>query len=196
MVIARVAWSGYSEHRLAWEALERSDTDTAVLHLDRAVQWYLPGAPWWQASVDQLQVLAAQAESERPDKALPIYETLRSGLLATRSFYTPEVERLRVVNDKIAALQVSLPDARWPDPSLPPQARYDQARALLDRSYAPQPGWSFLATLGFLGWVGSAFGFFSRAFEAEGTFRPKQGLRWGLGILVGYAAWVLGLLRA
>jgi len=169
----------------------------AILQYEYTLQWYLPGLPHLETASASLLRLGAQAEQQgQQAQALEAYEALRGGLYATRSFYTPQVEKLREANERIAKLQVRVPEARWPDPALPEAEREQQALQTLERPLGPVPIFSALASFGFIGWVISAAGFFLNAFNEEGVFRPQLGQKWAAGLVLGYALWIVGLMNA
>lgn len=185
----------------AWESAETlrlsGQLDEAIVQYERAIHWYLPMNPWGEKAAEALTVLGQEAEARGEDaRALAAWESLRGAIYATRSFYTPMPERLAVANEHIATLQLKAPDARWPDPSLSAEARRQQVMERLNLELAPDPAWSFLAVAGFLGWVTAAAGFFLKSFEADGRFLTQPGVRWGLGVVIGYAFWIVGLMKA
>jgi hypothetical protein len=197
MVVVRVQVGSSSELSQGRAALSSGDADAAILHLERAMHWYLPMSPSVAEAGTLLWTLGETAEA-RGDRttALDAFQAYRGALFATRSFYMPSADRLPLVNQRIARLQLADPDARWPDRSLSPADREAVALKALQGDHAPHAGWAGLAVVGFLAWVLAAFRFFGVAFDDDGRFLIPQGWRWGLGILAGYAAWVIGLLRA
>jgi hypothetical protein len=196
MVLARVLYGSVTELREG-QRIAAQDPDNAIVHLERAIHWYVPFSPTVSEAAQGLWDLGQAAEKAgNAARALEAYQALRGGFYATRSFYTPYPAWISRANERIASLQARDTAARWPDPVLPEAERKAVALRTLERDDAPDPGWSFLAVLGFVGWVGSGLGFMLRAFDPEGHFRGRAGLRWGAGIVAGYALWVLGLLRA
>ena len=57
-------------------------------------------------------------------------------------------------------------------------------------------GWAIICEAGFVGWVGCTFGFIFRAFGEDDAFYTKRALFWGGLVVVFYAIWVLGMLKA
>ncbi|MCK5504490.1 MAG: hypothetical protein KAJ10_04980 [Thermodesulfovibrionia bacterium] len=57
-------------------------------------------------------------------------------------------------------------------------------------------GWALACELGFLGWVGCTIGFIFRAFGDNDAFYGRRALFWGGLVVIFYALWVLGMVRA
>lgn len=55
---------------------------------------------------------------------------------------------------------------------------------------------AFITVTSFLGWVASVIAFIYKAFDEEGQFYPKPAIKIGLMILVFYALWIVGMLKA
>lgn len=197
MVLVRVLYGAITEVQEAERLRGLGELNEAITHYERAIHWHLPVNPWEDRAVDALLTLGAEAKA-KGDSALALraYEALRSGIYATRSVYVPHAQVLTQVNQQIAALQVQQPDARWPDPSLSPDAREAIALKVLERDLAPHTGWSVLAVAGFLGWVSAAAGFFFKGFKEDGRFDSARGLKWSVGIAIGYLCWIVGLMKA
>jgi len=197
IMVARVAYEGRAELSRAQAAAVEGRRSVAIEHYERAIHWYLPGSPVTEEALRMLWTIGRAAE-EVGDRegALEAYQAVRSGLLAVRSFYTPFADWLARANDRIAALQVQDPDASWPDPQLSDEQRKLVAMNALLRDDAPDVFWSLVTVFGMLVWIGSAIGFIFGAFEPSGRFVPHAGLRWALGIVAGYASWVVGMTKA
>lgn len=197
MVLIRVLYGSMTELRAGEAAIAARDPDGAILHLERALHWYLPMSPTIEAAAGKLWQIGQEAEAKgETERALEAYQALRGGFYATRSFYTPHPVWIERADDRIATLQARDRTSTWPDPALSEAQRKAVALETLQRDDAPDPGWSAMAVLGFLGWVSAGFGFMLRAFEPDGRFRSRTGLRWGAGIVVGYLFWIVGLMRA
>ncbi len=57
-------------------------------------------------------------------------------------------------------------------------------------------GWAIVCELGFFGWVGCTIGFIFRAFGDDDTFHGRRALFWGVLVVLFYALWVLGMMKA
>ncbi len=56
--------------------------------------------------------------------------------------------------------------------------------------------WAVVVVFGFLGWIGCTIGFIFGAFQKQGRFDNKKALAWGLAVVVCYALWVVGMMKA
>jgi hypothetical protein len=144
----------------------------------------------------ELERIAAGAEMEgNVELALAAHRAVRSAVLSTRSFYTPERARLEAANRRIAALMAGLP----PPPMDTGKSREQLERehlALLQHDPDPKLGWTLLLLAGFCGWVFGAFAFTQRAIDDDDRFVPREALRWGAVIGGCFALFVLGMALA
>jgi hypothetical protein len=189
----RVLVSARAELRTADQYAARGDLDAALVHYRRAARWYAPGSPYHREALGKLGAMGAQAEKRGDgDLALSAYRAVRSAIMSTRSFYVPERERLRAADERIASLM-----AAQPPPPMDAGKSREQLRkehlALLEADPSPSVLWSCVLLLGFFAWVGGAFAFTMRAIDAEDHFIPREALRWGAMIAVGFGLFVLGM---
>jgi len=189
----RVLVSARSELRTADDFRSHGDLEAALVHYRRAARWYAPGSPYHGEALQKLGAMGAQAE-QRGDKelALSAYRAVRSAIMSTRSFYIPERARLRAADERIASLM-----AEQPQPPMDAGKSREQLRkehlALLEAEPGPSVLWSCVLLLGFFAWVGGAFAFTLRAIDAEDRFIPREVLRWGTLIVLGFGLFVLGM---
>jgi hypothetical protein len=192
----RVVVSARAELERAESLQAEGRLDGAIVHFRRAARWYAPGSPYHRRALDRLMALGADAEARgETGLALGAFRAVRSAIMSTRSFYTPERETLERADRKIAALMASLP----PPPVDAGKSRAElQAEhlALLQAETGPDPFWTSVLLLGFLAWVGGAFAFTYRAIDDEHRFVPGQVRRWTLVIAIGFALFVLGMAMA
>lgn len=187
----RVGISGQGALARGEAALERGEHLAAALAFRQALSWTLPwAAPWRQRATDALEQLAKKQEAARDlEGAVTTLSALRSGILASWSLVHPDEQLKSRTDDKLAALlarweaQRGAPAGGEPLAALPEREAFF-ARALV-RDHRPHRGWSVLAGLGFLLWVGGLW----RASCAQRT----QGRRWWLLGVVGFACFLAGL---
>jgi hypothetical protein len=189
----RVLVSARSELRVGDQYHARGDLEAALVHYRRAARWYAPGSPYHREALAKLGAMGAQAERRGDSElALSAYRAVRSAIMSTRSFYIPERERLRAADERIASLM-----AAQPPPPMDAGKSREQLRnehlALLEAEPGPSVLWSCVLLLGFFAWVGGAFAFTLRAIDAEDHFIPREVLRWGALIAVGFGLFVLGM---
>ncbi|MFT5429651.1 MAG: hypothetical protein ACI9OJ_000323 [Myxococcota bacterium] len=184
----------------AGAALERAQTfetkgdfDLAIAVYRQAIRWYSPGSGPVETSVDRLLALANQLETEgNPGLALVGYRALRTAIYGIRSIVSPYSEMLPGIESRIADLMA----VQEGSPKLSDDwaARKTRHEALLAKDIAPHLGWSLMAVIAFLGWVGALFGLAFRGFDDEsGALLPAQAAPWAAGILVTLGCWLTGL---
>jgi len=194
-VVLRVALEAREVESKAAVNLAFGRVEQAIIYYDRAMHWYLPGAPHIRRSIEALTSIAEKAEQTGDvELALEAWRTLRSGLLASRSLYTPYPDVIRKCESRIADL-VSHKFGKGPG-----DAGYDNAmiwqQASFRRYPGPNPFWATVAVLGFMGWVGSGFGLAYRAFPGDRGLKIKPAVLFGSLIVIFYALWIIGMMRA
>lgn len=195
VVVTRAVWQGRGAIDDGDRALAAGDGEEAIRHWRRAARWYVPLAPHVTDAYERLEGLAALAEKKGDLRtALAAWQGVRGSILATRSFYTPEEERLAPANRKIAGLMSRL------DPSPPAGMTREQLTAwhqeLLDRDESPSVAWSLLAGLGFLVWIGGGVLFALRGVSAEDRLVRRPAITAGVLIMAGLVVWLVGLYNA
>jgi hypothetical protein len=204
IVTARVLISSRSEWRQAEELAKTPPTQGSqeariretIEHYGRAARLYTPGNPWARRSLDQLTQTGRHLdEAQQPELALVAWRELRSSVLATRAFYTPNKERLALADERIATLAAHL-ESPSVDPGADEAARKQWHAARLAQTDEPSVPWTLLALLGFFSWVSCAIGFLWRAVDEKDRLRRKPALIYALGVAAGIALFLLGLARA
>lgn len=195
-VALRVVTGARAELAIAERHEQDGDVDAAIVHYRRAARWYAPLSPYHVQALSALGRIGQGAEQEgEVERALAAYRAVRGSILATRSFYVPEPERLHAADRRIAALMAGLP---------PPQMDAGKSREQLEREHLallqhdpdPKLGWTLVLLLGFSAWVAGAFAFAARAIDDEDRFIRAEALRWGAVITAGFALFVLGMALA
>jgi hypothetical protein len=195
VVVTRAVWQGRSALDDGDRALEAGDAEEAIRGWRRAARWYLPLAPHVTDAYERLEDLAGLAEA-RGDLATAIaaWQGVRGSILATRSFYTPHSERLDPANRHIADLMARVD--REPPPDMTPETLEAWHYELLSRDESPSVGWTLLALLGFLVWIGGGLLFAVRGVSAEDRLVRRPAITAGLMVALGLFVWLLGLYNA
>lgn len=193
VVAVRVVVSSHSELEHGKAALARNDTEAARVHLRRAARWYAPGNPYSTEALDRLARMANEAELRGDiETALPCWRAVRGSILSTRSSYVPHAQRLEHANARIARIM-----AERPPPPIDAGRSVDELEAehlaLLEDLAHPSLPWTLVLLFGFLAWIVGAFLFATRAIDTEDRFVRPQALRYGAMIVLGFAAFAVGL---
>jgi hypothetical protein len=195
VVVTRAVWQGRGALDDGDSALAAGDTEEAIRQWRRAARWYVPFAPHVSDAYDRLEALADLAEKKGDRRtALAAWQGVRGSILATRSFYTPESDRLEPANRKIADLMSRL------DPTQPVDMTREELAAwhleLLSRDEAPSVAWSLLAGLGFLVWIGGGVLFAMRGVSPEDRLVRRPAITAGVMVMAGLVLWLVGLYSA
>lgn len=195
-LVLRVVHDSRSELREGERLRKAGHVETAVAHYRRAARAYVPGNPFDEAALEALARMADEAEGRGDTQlALRAYRSIRAGILATRSFYTPHAARLRAANARIADLTASLPPPPMDADKTRQQLRKEHLE-LLQHFDGPRVAWALVSLAGFVMWVGGAFGFSVRGFDERNGLIRRPACRWGTLVVVGLGLFVLGLALA
>jgi hypothetical protein len=192
----RVVVSSRSELLEARRLKERGDIAGSIVHFRRAARWYAPASPYHVEALSELGKIAREAErrGEKP-LALSAYRAIRAAIMSTRSFYTPERDRLKAANRRIADLMASEPPPPI-DAGKSREALRKEHLALLEAHHGPNIIWTCVLLLGFVAWVAGAFLFSIRAIDETDRFNWSEARRWGTVIVVGFGLFVLAMTLA
>jgi len=193
-ILAAMSVRATVEHMRAYErAVELENEgriDAAIDEYRWSLRWHTPWGPWHDDAAQALLDIGTAAEKERPERAVAALDSLRSGLLAARSFYQPRADLVAQMNERIPPLLVRMAIHRGDT--------RDKA-ALLQRFKADYarpigvPGWASLAvSLGFILWLLGLVMAFTRGVDDEGKLAAR-GWRWIGASIAGFGAWALAM---
>ena len=196
LVAGRVLVAGRAALGAGLGAAARGEDEAALTQLRRATRWHLPGSPYPARAMDALCALADRAEA-RGDLRLArrALEAVRSGILATRSVYTPEAARLPPTNRRIATL-LAREEGATADQGKTEAERAAYHLALLEHDPLPSLAWSLVALAGFATFVLGAVALTLRGVGPGDRLDRRAGLRFSIAIALGFACFVVGLWRA
>jgi hypothetical protein len=167
--------------------------------LRHAVEWYAPGNGYSARAAGLLMERgeAAVADPARAAEALDAFESLRTGVLVTRSLWTPylaEVERAEAHIASLRGAEVAARAAARGEEADPDAERARQLALLVEsRGRAPHPWWSLLASGGFAFWIFATWRAIRGPRDGSTSGARAYGLRWAILSLAALAAWLVGL---
>jgi hypothetical protein len=196
MVWMRAFYGSMEAYKEGKRYFEQDQLVSAITFFDRSIHWYTPYNPYVEKSAKKLWEIGERGQRAGDIKlALIAFRAIRGGFYSARSFYTPGKEWIRMSEHKIQELE-----------GIEMAQRGLQGDAKIGGSVwegnqevpGPNPGWSVVVVLSFLGWVGSLLAFIPCAFGAkgEGKGRLSRAGPW-LGVAaVFYILWIIAMFRA
>ena len=190
----KVALEARSEVALGTAAETAGDRESALVHYRRAVHWYSPFSGAVERAVNAISAMARVAEVAGDRVfALDAWRDLRSSLYAIRHVFIPYEDRLRVSEERIAALVAAEPATIAEDREKSAPVRVGEALTLLRRDNAPSVVWSLLLLAGFGVWISGVFWFILRAIRDDESLDLRRAAYSGGVVVVGMTLWILGL---
>jgi hypothetical protein len=188
IVVSRATLTANAELKAGEAALAGGDLTLAIDAFERAGRMRVPGTRTHLRALDRLEALAAPAAAAGDvATARAAYEAVRRAILGTRSLGTPEGERLRRVDARLAELLARA------DTGGPPEARRAWHAARLAAPPAPRGSFTILLLVGFGLWVGGAAALALGGIGPDDRLRRGQALLAAAGVVVGLALWLVGL---
>jgi len=179
-----------SSHAALADAERAASTDERRFLLGVAARMYAPGNPWSARALTALVDEGRAHEAADPKRALAAFREVRSAILATRSFYTPNRPLLDEADRAIARLTSALEGTGAAGDA------WHAARLAEAEREAPSVGWSVVALVGLFLWLGAAAGLFLAGFDANDALRRRPALAAACGVAVGLTLFFVGLARA
>lgn len=172
------------------EQLRTNDVWASIVHYRHAIEWYSPLNPYSAEAVDALWSIAQSSPDTDEGNALALaaLESLRTGLMVTRSFYTPYGDRVDAIERRIADLRTRQLA----------QADVDEVRYQLDllrasRQRAPNPFWSVFTVIAFLGWLVTTWRAFKGIFDESGRLQLRRTVVYVTLVMLLLGGWIVGL---
>lgn len=197
MVIGKVYYRSMVEFNSGNAAFNKKDLNEAITHFQRSIHWYTPLNKYVANSAQKLWQIGEIAEARSNIKlALLAYRSLRSSFYAVRSFYTPYKEWINKCDEKISTLVASQETPFESEKKKGFEQRKAEALKILKTNNAPHVGWAIFLEIGFVGWITCTILFILKVFTGEKGFEGKKALFWGPFIILFYAMWIIGMLKA
>lgn len=196
LVAIRTVSQSRSELMTATSYDQAGDVMGALEHYRRAMRWSFPLNPYPARAAVALRRLAKAFELEgRIDDALLAWRSIAGSAAATRSLYSTTNTMREEAREEIARL-VTAHQRTGMDAGADPEQLVAEHRALFDRGAWPDPFWGTVLLLGFAGWLGGLALGASRGFDATGRLQWATARAPFSGALVGFVAFVVGMLLA
>ena len=196
MVWMRAFYGSMKAYEEGERHFEKDQFVQAITFFDRSIHWYTPYNPYVEKSAKKLWEIGERGQRDGDLKlALIAFRAIRGGFYSARSFYTPGGNWIRMSEQKIHELEEIEKAQTGLHDDAKVGAPVGEKRQEVP---GPNPGWSVVVVLSFLGWVGSLLAYIPCAFGAkgEGKRRLTRGAPW-LGIAaVSYTLWIIGMFRA
>ncbi len=110
VVFIRVFVYQLGEFKKAEKAFAENNLKDAITYYDTTLHMYTPFSPYIKTAIERMLYIADKFERENNYKwALNTYETLRSAIYATKSFYLPYGEVVALCDKKISELLTKIP---------------------------------------------------------------------------------------
>lgn len=197
MVIVKVYYRSFDEFKKGEEAFTNLNLSEAITHFERSIHWYTPFNKYVADSAKRLWEIGEKAEKQNDTQlALLAYRSLRSSFYAVRSFYTPYKEWINKCDEKISSLVASQDTPFESEKKKSFDQRKAEALKILKTDRAPHVGWSIFLEIGFVGWVTCTIMFILKVFTGEKGFKGRKALFWGPFIILFYAMWIIGMMKA
>ena len=178
----RAFYGSMQDYKTGETFLKENQTVRAVTYFDRALHWYAPLSPYTEKAAKALWEIGEKAESRGDTRLARIaFESIRSGFYAASHLFVPGRSWIERVDVKLEGLgkRTETGVGKLKDPH-------------------PNPIWSVVVVIGFLGWVGSAAAWIQLVLgpkESSRAWVKKPGVWIGTG-LVCFSLWVLGMAMA
>lgn len=197
MVVIKVYYRSMTEFNIGEEAFKKQEINEAITHFERSIHWYTPFNRYVAGSAERLWEIGENAEKQKDTKlALLAYRSLRSSFYAVRSFYTPYKEWINKCDEKISSLVAAQETPFESEKKKSFKQRKAESLKILKTDRAPHVGWSIFLEIGFVGWVACTIMFILKVFTGEKGFQGRKALFWGPIIIIFYAMWIIGMMKA
>jgi hypothetical protein len=186
VVWARALYGARESYHKGEAFLKEGDTIRAITFFDRSIHWYTPLNPYVEKAALKLWAIGEEAEKAGDKRlALIAYESIRNGFYGDTHLVTPGRKWIRKVDSKLAGLRRGEAE----------KGKTSQPEAFSGKSPYPDPFWSVVVVIGFLGWIGSLIGLIVVTFKRGGV-RTGNGIIWlGFSFLC-FVLWVAGMVKA
>jgi hypothetical protein len=192
----RAFYGSMKAYRTGEEFLAQKQFIRAITYFDRSIHWYTPLNPYVEKSARRLWQIGEQANKDGDIKmALIAFRAIRGGFYSASHFTTPGKDWIRKSDIIIAAL--SLKEVKNGAGSKETE-KSEKTKTRNEKGSSPDVFWTAILEVGFLGWVGSLFGFiFVRWGPRKSPEKlPFKTFAWIGSALGFFAIWIVGMMKA
>ncbi len=190
VLATRATWEQWQAYGRAVALENEGRLVDAVQEYRWTLRWHTPWGPVHADAANALTEIANRSEKDDPKLAVQALDGLRSGLIASRSFYQPRADLVQMVNERIPALLVRVADRSGDRRD--PAALLAQFQADYARPVGVSPWASMAVSLGFVLWLAGLVLAFRKGWDEAGRWR-RDGWRWLGASAVGFVCWTLAM---
>ncbi|MEM7137974.1 MAG: hypothetical protein AAF500_15425 [Myxococcota bacterium] len=196
LVLGGRAWYTAQSEWVSGQAAEAAGRDAAAVgHYRRAMRWAFPFNAYPSRAADSLEALALRLEAKGDvASSLLAWRSIAGSEAATRSLWAASSsarrDRALAQVERLVARRPASPTAS--DPGRDTVRATDDAWSRASVSVA----WAWVLLLGFAVWVAGLWMTATRGFDPSGRLRWAEARTPLTGALIGFAAFVLGMLFA
>jgi hypothetical protein len=196
MVWLRAFYGSMKAYRTGEELLEQKEFIRAITYFDRSIHWYTPLNPYVEKSASRLWAIGEQAKKDGDIKmALIAFRAIRGGFYSASHFTIPGKDWIKKSETMIAAL--SLEEGKNGTGSKGME-KSEKTKTRNEKGSSPNVFWTVVLEAGFLGWVGSLFGFIFAKWGPRKSSEKSlyKTLAWIGSALAFFAIWIVGMMKA
>ena len=196
LTLLKIYFKGKEELFIADELFKKKNLSQAIVHLERSIQWHIPGSEISELAAEKLWNITLSYETEnKVDDALKSCRLLRGAFFSTRSIWTPGKKWINLCNEKIAYLMAVKSGPAEVD-GVSFEKRKSKYRQKLQTDRPPSVSGSLLTEIGFFGWVTCAILFLLKAITPTTGLKSKPALIFSTAFFLFYGIWILGMFKA
>jgi hypothetical protein len=192
----RAFYGSMKAYRTGEDLREQKQLIRAITYFDRSIHWYTPFNPYVEKSARRLWEIGEQAKKDGDIKmALIAFRAIRAGFYSASHFTTPGKDWIEKSETMITALVLKEEKNRASSKAMETS---EEIKTRNEKGSSPDVFWTVVLEVGFLGWVGSLFGFIFAKWgplKSSGKSLYKT-LAWIGSALGFFVIWIIGMMKA
>jgi hypothetical protein len=192
----RAFYGSMKAYRTGEEMLEQKQLIRAITYFDRSIHWYTPFNPYVERSARRLWEIGERAKKDGDIKmALIAFRAIRGGFYSASHFATPGKDWIEKSETMITALVLKEEKDGAGSKAM---QKSEEIKVRNEKGSSPDVFWTVVLEVGFMGWVGSLFGFI---FVKWGPRKGSEKLLYKTlapiaSAVVFFAIWIIGMMKA